>query len=488
MGARSLKIHAAVILLLLTASLGYFSEASETSPQEIVSDKVGGIEDILEKKTTSRLYDPVEIRGEILAEMLGSQISLLRLYSYSDGSFHQVPFQFDEWTSDGHMICDIGPEANADLGNGILDGQDILAFMARDAGDRVSKAFWPTGVEQGIEITVTDPLSGGLGWFYLLEFSDQAPVISFANRISLDYTDEVRLTCATYGVQGTNRTWKGKVHKLLVHQHLWTTEEAGGDGKDFIDSLRFRFKASLAFGAIRIKFDEAGIVGGWSKMKSGPIRTVARQWLALTLPLGLKSPKFYADAYCYDTLGFTGFQTDVPFNPKYVAANFRMIFGHDMHDPNAYGMEWYNSNNAEGFLIDGVPSPMEAQYDNSSDTWRCVVGPNGWIVYRSLWDEFYRSQADLKVRYSDDKERQQPPEYYPGDLGYAYSESIVKRLKPRKYEFQVDVFVPYHFYDPAGLRMDLIEELTNIRDNPIHVKVATNEATNTAWRVTRIEP
>jgi hypothetical protein len=244
----------------------------------------------------------------------------------------------------------------------------------------------------------------------------------------------------------------------------------------------------MAFGAIRIKFNEGGIVGGWSKIKSGPVRTIARQWLALTLPLGLKSPKFYADAYLYDTLGFTGFQTDVPFNPRYVAANFTMMFGHDMHDPNAYGMKWYNSNNTHGFLIDGVTSPMEEEYDSSADTWRCVVGPNGWAVYRSMWDEFYRSQAEINVRYSDDKETHQPPEYYPGDFGYVYSESVIKRLKPRKYEFQVDVFVPYHFYDPTGLRTDLIEEVTNIRDNPILVKVGSHEGTNTAWHVTRIEP
>ena len=488
MGARSLKIHAAVVLFLLTASLGYFSEASEAGSQEIVSDTVSTIEDILEKKTISRFYDPVEIRGEILTELLGRQIPLLRLYSFSDGSFHQVPYQFDEWTSDGYLIVDIGPEANAELANGILDPQDMLAFMARDAGDRVPKSCWPDGVEKGVEIEIVDPVSGGQGWYYLLQFLDQAPEISFGAEEYLEYADEVRIDSRTYGVQGTNRTWKGKVYKSLVHRHVWTTEEAGGDGKDFIDSLRFRFKAKLAFGAIRINFDEGGSVGGWSKMKYGPVRTIARNWIALTLPLGLKSPKFYADAYCYDTLGFTGFQTDVPVNPKHVAANFTMMFGHDMHNPNAYGMEWYNSNNPDGFLIDGVTSPMEEQYDNSADTWRTVVGPNGWVVYRSMWDEFYRSQAEIKVRYSDDRERRQPPEYYPGDLGYAYTESIMKRLKPRKYEFQVDVFVPYHFYDPAGLRMDLIEEVANIRDNPIQVKVGAHEGSNTAWHVTRMEP
>jgi hypothetical protein len=477
-----------LVVLLLTAGVANFSEATEGSSQELVSDKVEEIEDILEKKTINRFYDPIEIRGEILTEFLGQQLSFLRLYSFSDGTMHQVPFQFDEWTSDGYMIVDIGPEANAELANGVLDGQDMLAFMARDAGDRVSKAFWPEGAKQGTEIEIIDPLSGGLGWLYLLQFADQVPPVSFGNQDFLDYTDEVRMTGATYGVQGANRTWKGKVHKLLLHKHFWTKEEAGGDGKDFIDSLRFRFKARLAFGAIRIKFDEGGIVGGWSKMKSGPVRTIARQWLALTLPLGLKSPKFYGDAYCYDTMGLAGFQTDVPFNPRYVAANFTMMFGHDMHDPHAYGMQWYNSNNPEGLLIDGLTSPMEAQYDNSADAWRCVVGPNGWVILRSVWDESYRSQADIRVRYSDDKEKRQPPEYCPGNLGYVHSESVIKRLKPNKYEFQVDCYIPYRFYDPAGLRMDIIEELKNIQDNPIRIKVGSHEETSMGGRVTRIEP
>ena len=89
---------------------------------------------------------------------------------------------------------------------------------------------------------------------------------------------------------------------------------------------------------------------------------------------------------------------------------------------------------------------------------------------------------------ANDIQLSQPPEYYPGDLGYVYSESIVKRLKPRKYEFQVDVFEPYHFYDPAGLRMDLIEDVANIRAKPIQVKVGAHEGPNTGWRVTRIEP
>jgi hypothetical protein len=36
--------------------------------------------------------------------------------------------------------------------------------------------------------------------------------------------------------------------------------------------------------------------------------------------------------------------------------------------------------------------------------------------------------------------------------------------------------------------MDLIEELANIRDKPIRVKVGSHEGPNTGWRVTRMEP
>lgn len=443
---------------------------------------------VLEKNTMNRFYDPVEIRGEILKDLLGKELSHMRLYSFSGGLLHQVPYQFDEWTSDGFMVVDLGPEANTDLGNGLLDKQDMLVFMARDSGDRVSNACWPEGVKQGVEIEVLDPLTKGKGWYYLLFFNDHAPDITFSNKDIVEYDEEFRLNSATYVVHGTNRRWKGKLYKLLSHKQAWTTEEAGGDGKNLIDRLKYRFKARLLFGTIKLKSNEDKLIGEATKIKTGPVRNVARQWIALTLPLGLKSPRFYSDSYCYDTLAFTAFQTDMPFNPGYVVTDFRMIFGHDMHPRNAFGMTWYNSNNTDGYLIDGVMSPMETRHDDSKDTWRCTVGPGGWSFYRSVWDEFYSSQADIKVHYSDDRETLRPPEYYPGDIGYSYTESTVKSLKPRKYHFQVDSFVPYHFYDPNGLRMDVIQELNNIRDHPIQVAVGSTKVTNTSWYVNLIEP
>ena len=201
MTTRSLKMCMTLVLLWLTTGLADFSKASEA---------------VLQQKTISRFYDPVELRSEVLTELLGGQISLLRLYSFSDGSFHQVPFQFDEWTSDGYLIVDIGPEANAELGNGILDPQDMLAFMARDAGDRVPRSYWPDGVEKGVEIEIIDPVSGGQGWYYLLQFSDQAPELSFGTEDFLEYTDEVRINCQNLWGTGYEPNLEGQCLQIAA--------------------------------------------------------------------------------------------------------------------------------------------------------------------------------------------------------------------------------------------------------------------------------
>ena len=445
-------------------------------------------ENILEKKTIDRYYDPIEIHAEVLKEVLGKKISEMQLYSFVDGSFRQVPFQFDEWTEEGSMILDLGREPNGELANGILDKQDMLVFMAREAGDRVSRDLWPGGVTQGIEIEIKDPLTDGKGWCYLLYFSEAAPKMSFGEVSTVDDTDMLIAEGKSYTVVGTNHTVRDKVYKTIVNEHVWINQEGGGDGKDFVDRSKFRVSASFFFGTIRIGFNEDDFIGEVTKYKLGPVRSVARQWFGVNMPFRLKSPKIYGDVYAYDTLILIGMQTNIPFNPKYVLTDFKMILGYDLHHPHGYGMMWYNSVNPEGFLADGVTSPMEAEHDDSFDKWRCIVGPNGWIVHRSMWDEFYFSQADIRVRYLDDVENRWPPEYYPGDLGYYSVESTMTSLKPRKYYYQLEWYWPYDFYDPNGVRMDIIEQIVNIRDHPLEIKVGSTQVVSSGGVTTLVDP
>jgi len=119
---------------------------------------------VIATKTLHRFYDPVEFRSEMLEGLLGKKLSHLRLYSSVEGAFRQVPYQFDEWTEEGFLVMDEGPDENGELANGLLDAQDMLVFMVRDAGDRVSRDLWPQGAGQGIEIEILDPSTNGKGW------------------------------------------------------------------------------------------------------------------------------------------------------------------------------------------------------------------------------------------------------------------------------------------------------------------------------------
>jgi len=464
------------------------SRASDPDPAESgpVADALG--EGVIEQKTIDRFYDPVEIRAEILGDLLGTKLDQLRLYNFSNGALQQVRYQFDEWTPEGSMVLNRGGEANADLGNGILDLQDMLVFMARDAGDRVSGDLRPDGAMRGVEIEIIDPLTNGRGWYYLFQFPESAPEVPFRVVATVDDTDMLIAKGRSFTIVGTNHEKKGKVYKTIVNQNVWVNPEAGGDGRDFVDRSKFRVKARLLFGVIKIGFDEDDFIGEVTKYKIGPVRSVGRQWFGVNMPLGLKSPKIYGDTYVHDTMTIMAWETDIPFNPGHVLTDFTMIVGYDLHDPNGYGMIWYNSNNPEGFLVDGVSSPMEEAYDDRHDKWRCTVGPNGWMLHRSVWDEAYSSQADIKVHYRDDIQHQDPPDYYPGDLGYYYLQSTVKSLKPRKYHYQLEWYFPYDFYSPEGLRTDVIEQILNIRDHPLRVKVGDREVVSTGLQLSLLEP
>ena len=56
-------------------------------------------------------------------------------------------------------------------------------------------------------------------------------------------------------------------------------------------------------------------------------------------------------------------------------------------------------------------------------------------------------------------------------MGYFLNRSTIKSLKPRDYTLIFYICFPPFFYDPNGLRTDIIEEYVNIRKNPVHAVI-----------------
>jgi hypothetical protein len=122
-----------------------------------------------------RFYEPVEIMGDYVPKMLGNKVKDLTLYSWRENTWHLVLFQIDERTPEGMFILPKGPQAHASQVNGDFDPQDILVFMAREAGERAPETAGPPGASSVVPIRLFDPLATKSAWVYLAWYRDGTP-------------------------------------------------------------------------------------------------------------------------------------------------------------------------------------------------------------------------------------------------------------------------------------------------------------------------
>ncbi len=443
---------------------------------------------VITPQTLDRFYDPVEMRAENLNPFHNIPLDQLVLYACHDARLEQIPYQFDEWTPEGAMIFEFGEDNNADRSNRRLDPQDMLVFMARDMGDQVAPEMWQELSRTGVEIEVVDPLTKDRGWVYLLHFPDGVikAEAKYTIRIVLE-ADEFKVYGDTFTLFGTTRKVGKKTYQTIVNRNISIMPKAGGDGKNFIDRSKLRISASFLFGFLKIRFNEDNFIGGMAKYKAGPVRGVGRHWISMTLPLNIKAPRIFADVYVYDTMIFIVGSNDLPFDPGFVMTEFKISAGYDLHEKNGLGMKYYSNINQKGFVMDGRMSDGEKDYSDAPDNWRCIVGPNGWMMQRSLWDGKYKEQADIRMKYLDDVNHKSPPDYFEGDLGYYYTLSTIKSLKPRKYKFQLDFYWPYHFCAADGPNMKTVIGICNIRDHALNIKVGNQQMKNQGADLTPLE-
>lgn len=116
------------------------------------------------QNTLTRQRDPVVVQGSSLAAFVGAPLEELFAYAYGSGTWHQIPFQFDEVEPIGNTY--VVTE------DGYLDANDELAFMALDAGEQAPAGAWisdnlSTGYPR-YELRVVDPLHPNeQAWVYL---------------------------------------------------------------------------------------------------------------------------------------------------------------------------------------------------------------------------------------------------------------------------------------------------------------------------------
>lgn len=438
----------------------------------------GVLSEVEYKKRDGRYYEPVEVPGSILDSIKGKKIENLAVYAFRGGEWRPALFQVDELTPEGEFILPNGPESNSNKANGMFDNQDLIDFMARDAGEKVEAGNAPKGAESVVPVELINPDNQKSSWVYIVLFSGRAPSSGLQPiSILLDKEDKFNFRFPTYGYDGLINRREGKPIPTIFINKLWVLPEAGGNGQNIIDRQKIRGEITFLGGTIKIPFNENLVSGGVVAYKPGPVRIITRSCMYPLFPMKIKGPKFHIESIMVDTLTLTTTTIQVPFDPGSLITEMKLYFCTDL-TPMARGMRFYNSVNRGGFKIDGMMDQSELAFIKTKDHWRMVTGPQGTQIQFTKFDPKFLAKGEASSLYNDNEKDIHPPENYPGDIGAASDQIIVKGLPGGTYRINTFGCVPYDFYDAAGVDYKTLGKILAIEENPLIIKVKERRIEN----------
>jgi hypothetical protein len=427
-----------------------------------------GVESKKKEGLPERFFDPVLVPGKWLVGIVGTPLEALRLIRYRDGRFEPIRFQLDERTLDGEWIFPYGKKNNRSESNGLLDGQDVLLFMARDAGERATQDASPKGASSVLEIGLEDPVDGHMAWVYLAVYADRPPSLC-------QLPDYVRYNYETEEVTTNYNYTKFMITEDGLHTGFSDIgailPPAGGTSENRLDRMKTRIRIRFFFNLVPLSMNEENLGQDVVSYITGPVRVIRRLEQFFQLPFGLRGMKSFTDLHVYENLVVVPVEIYVPKGVDKVISYSKVWFGADFA-PNVIGSLFRNSENLEPLIIDGRMSEAERQFSSKQDEWRVFYGPTGAMLIRGVFPPEYAELAEVRQRYVDDLSVAHPPERYEGSIGLVKTELTSKNPRPGRYRIRMEVCFPPHYRE--GDETDCL----NVGENPLRVRVQGNEYVN----------
>lgn len=265
-----------------------------------------------EARTLTRLIDPLEISGSEVSNMTGTEVSRLRVISSRNGKLTPIPFQIDHKNSGNDWVWSVIPESprvndwfNDETssqvygqknlthddqdppGKEIFDTNDMVVFLAKDAGDRDREGVMRLGAKRFVELEIVDPVDQGKGWVYLAWFESGAPALS-----NIRY---VRYDPAEFRVSGPEHEFFYSPDHVMLLDDFWL------EGVSILLGNRIRGEVKAGIGPVmlNIAFNEQTIQGYNAGYTEGPVRIVKRSVEHIRLGPGIASPAVNCDHFHY---------------------------------------------------------------------------------------------------------------------------------------------------------------------------------------------
>lgn len=248
----------------------------------------------------SAFSEPVVLSGEMLPELLGKPVQSLRVL---DSDENAIPFQVDEVTSQGEYVLFEGDKPNSSSGNGVLDKQDEIVFLRKDADPAVSRF---EEENKGMVVRVGE----GKAKRAVYVRADSSIPLSDVTYIEYNDSKQHISTPFYYATFGRNRfhfTDAG-VKDIKTGRFIHLTNE-----------LRVEILLKALWGLVPIKYSEENVICLVQRYKCGPVRLIRRGDFHLNLGLGVKGSKASVNQICYPQMVKVPVRLHVPFR-------FRTLF------------------------------------------------------------------------------------------------------------------------------------------------------------------
>ena len=344
--------------------------------------------------TLNRAEDPVVMTGADVPSLAGIAPGDLVAFRY-DSAWMQIPVQVDErdvknfrsiynnlagWDVTALQYTDAGTFTGPDS-DPALDGNDEIAFMAKDAGGVPPAFSEPAGVVfgSGVQLTITAPLAAGqTGYAYLFRQSGSLSTGAGQTYVSYTFSLNAGNYKTAYTLGDTHPALSGNPENSTIvtpnySYHFgdrWQEDQmkisiGGATNVDILDRHKALFSPGVC---VRSEDTFDGYVntlpieGAFVANKSGAVRAIRSYIGANSGPLTEREHIFYAQRQ--------DIRTYLRVHPIPSVMDF---FD---YSPAGSGMTYYNDLNTGGVAIDGVPETPVA----GPIAWQMVTGVQGTVV------------------------------------------------------------------------------------------------------------
>jgi hypothetical protein len=400
-------------VLAVLAGLGLATAAAANGPLEGIGP-CGPI---------ARRHEPIEMSAIRLRRLGGTRIDRIGMVAYRNGAAQPIPFQIDERKpGSGGMAMEGGRDPTIDDSPGVLDRDDLLVFMACDAGERAPGGTPPAAA--GREIRLDDPVAGTTGWAYVVVADD--PPRTDRRYVEYDVGQD-RVIARGYRV--------GMVRALPAD---FSIGYVGPMTPNLLDGLRLRAEARLRPGLARWTVTERDGSHALVAWHAGPVRVVRRSRHKVDVGMGLELTAGMAQTYFYGEYVYGPGSMRLPISPGLLFSSITAMGGVDMQVPPGWRYVAPGAP-APGFAIDGHMDAAERGFDGHG-AWFVLVGDRQAILVAITMSQNLKRTIPLSLTYVDDASRRAPPEVLPGSVPLVgISGRDGEKLKAGRYGFQLHI-------------------------------------------------